>query len=172
MQQLCAYTGCSLKDLLEVMDDREGWCERVRVIHTVGMTWWWWWTTKYLMTYLCSSQEVFIWFAAILNCHKTNILARITWFLLWTNVIYWPSTEPSIKRCTCVNKRKNSGSRWTLENNITRCLGGLSHLETGCWSEYQLQTDGFGLLVTLSWATQAKMQKKCCYGREKNLGSI
>ena len=33
-------------------------------------------------------------------------------------VIYWPSTEPSIKRCTCVNKRKNSGSRWTLENNI------------------------------------------------------
>ena len=35
-------------------------------------------------------------------------------------VIYWPSTEPSIKRCTCVNKRKNSGSRWTLNNNITR----------------------------------------------------
>ena len=27
------------------------------------------------------------------------------------SVIYWPSTEPSIKRCICVNKRKNSGSR-------------------------------------------------------------
>ena len=24
------------------------------------------------------------------------------------SVAYWPSTEPSIKRCTCVNKRKNS----------------------------------------------------------------
>ena len=36
-------------------------------------------------------------------------------------VMYWPSTEPSIKRCTCVNKRKNSGSRWTFDNNITRC---------------------------------------------------
>ena len=35
-------------------------------------------------------------------------------------VTYWPSTELSIKRCTCVNKRKNSGSRWTLNNNITR----------------------------------------------------
>ena len=38
------------------------------------------------------------------------------------NVIYWPSTEPSIKRCSCVNKQKNSGSRWVL-NNITRCSG-------------------------------------------------
>ena len=36
-------------------------------------------------------------------------------------VIYWPSTAPSIKRYTCVNKRKNRGSRWALENNITRC---------------------------------------------------
>ena len=35
-------------------------------------------------------------------------------------VIDWPSTKPSIKRCTCVNKRKNSRSRWTLNNNITR----------------------------------------------------
>ena len=39
-----------------------------------------------------------------------------------TNVTYWPSTEPSIKRCTCVNKRRNSGIRWTLNNNITSTL--------------------------------------------------
>ena len=37
-------------------------------------------------------------------------------FYSFTIVIYWPSTEPSNKRCTCVNKRKNSGSRWILEN--------------------------------------------------------
>ena len=41
------------------------------------------------------------------------------------DVIYWQSTEPSIKSFTCVNKRKNSGSKWTLNNNITRCPGRL-----------------------------------------------
>ena len=83
--------------------------------------------------------------------------------------IYWPLTEPSIKICTCVNKRKNSGSRWVLGNNITWCPGGSSQLETGCQSENQL-AEGFGPLVTPGWATQAKMRKKRCYGREKNLG--
>ena len=36
-------------------------------------------------------------------------------------VTYWPSTEPSIKRCTCVNKWKNSRNRWMSDNYITRC---------------------------------------------------
>ena len=44
-------------------------------------------------------------------------------WVLWHIVIYWPSTVPSIKRCTYVNKQKNSGSRWTLDNNITWCPG-------------------------------------------------
>ena len=42
---------------------------------------------------------------------------------LWQSgfsAIDWPSTKPSIKRCTCVNKQKNNRSRWTLNNNITR----------------------------------------------------
>ena len=93
------------------------------------------------------------------------------WFYCGS-VIYWLSTEPLIKRCTCVNKRKNSGSRWTLENNITRYPGGSSQLETGCRSENQLQTEGFGLLVTLGWATKAKMRKKCCYGRGRTWVNI
>ena len=42
IQQLCADTGCDLEDLLEAMDDREGWWERVRDISTDGATWWWW----------------------------------------------------------------------------------------------------------------------------------
>ena len=41
----------------------------------------------------------------------------------WYDVIYWPSTDPSIKRFSCVNKQKNSGSRLTEDNNITRCPG-------------------------------------------------
>ena len=40
-QQLCVDGGCSLEDLPEAMDDREGWRERVRDIHADGTTWWW-----------------------------------------------------------------------------------------------------------------------------------
>ena len=60
------------------------------------------------------------------DCFNFLLLVKSTMFLFFrwhVGVIYWPSTEPSIKRCTCVNKRKKSGSRRTLENNITRCPG-------------------------------------------------
>ena len=53
---------------------------------------------------------------------------------------------------------------------MTWCTDGSSQLESRCRSESQLQTEGFGPLVTHGWATPAKMRKKCCYGREKNLG--
>ena len=93
-------------------------------------------------------------------------------------VTYWPSTELSTKRCTCVNTRKNSGSRWMSDNIINRCPGRFetvganwSHLGTRYRSESQWQTEGFGPSVTHGWATPAKMRKKCCYG-QKNLGSI
>ena len=43
IQQLCANTGCSLKDLPGVMDDREGWWE----IHAGSATWWWWWYSNW-----------------------------------------------------------------------------------------------------------------------------
>ena len=89
---------------------------------------------------------------------------------VYSLVIYWPSTEPSIKRYICVNKRKNSGSMWTLDNDITRCPDNSSKLETRCRSESQRQTEGFRPSVTHGWATPAKMKKKCCYGRKKNLG--
>ena len=42
IQQLCEDTGCCPEDLLEAMNDREKWRERVRDIHASG-TWWWWW---------------------------------------------------------------------------------------------------------------------------------
>ena len=41
IQQLCANTGCSLEDLLEVKDNREEWWERVRDIHVDSTIWWW-----------------------------------------------------------------------------------------------------------------------------------
>ena len=84
------------------------------------------------------------------------------------HVVYWPSTKLSIKRCTSVNKQKNSGSRWTLHNNITRCTDGSSQWETRCRSESQRQMEGLEPSVTHGWPTPAKMRKECCYG-QKNL---
>ena len=43
IQQLCVDTGCSLEDLSEAMDNREGWLETVSDIRADGATWWWWW---------------------------------------------------------------------------------------------------------------------------------
>ena len=40
IQQLCADIGCSLEDLPEAMDDRDGWRERVREIRAGSVTWW------------------------------------------------------------------------------------------------------------------------------------
>ena len=39
IQQFCADTGCSLEDLPEAMDDREGWREGVRDIRVDSVTW-------------------------------------------------------------------------------------------------------------------------------------
>ena len=43
IQQLCEDTGCNPEDLLEAMNNREKWRERVRDIRAGGTTWWWWW---------------------------------------------------------------------------------------------------------------------------------
>ena len=49
-----------------------------------------------------------------------------------------------------------------LNNNITRRTDGLSQLGTGCWSESQWQTEGFGPSVT-QFSNPAKMRKKYCW---------
>ena len=61
--QLCADTGCSLEDLPEAIDDREGWRERVREFHAGGVTWWWWrmkCCDFFLMVQLLYFVDVFI----------------------------------------------------------------------------------------------------------------
>ena len=42
VQQLCAVMGCSSEELLEVMNDKEGWWEGVKDVCADGMTCWWW----------------------------------------------------------------------------------------------------------------------------------
>ena len=58
-QQLCEDTGCSPEDLLEAMNDREKWQERVRDIRATSATWWWWWWNKnQSMKYIQGDQKV------------------------------------------------------------------------------------------------------------------
>ena len=45
IQQLSEDTGCCPEDLPRVMNDREEWRERVRVICAASTIWWWWYNT-------------------------------------------------------------------------------------------------------------------------------
>ena len=85
-------------------------------------------------------------------------------------VTYWPSTELSIKRYTCVNKQKNSGSRWASNKNITRTQiawvsCSWSQLETRCQIESQRQTESFGPSVTHGWAAQPEWERSAAMVR-------
>ena len=83
------------------------------------------------------------------------------------SVIYWPSTEPSIKRCTCINKRKNSGSRCALNNNIIRAQTVRVSWREDASVRTSLQNEGHKALSNPRLSNQAKMRKKCCYGRRR-----
>ena len=56
IQQLYEDTGCCLEDLLEAMNDREKWRERVRDIRATSTTWWWW----YIYIYSHPQTECFV----------------------------------------------------------------------------------------------------------------
>ena len=72
---------------------------------------------------------------------------------LFTRVIYWPSIKPSIKRCTCVNKRKNSGSRWTSDNYITRCPRRSESVEVSWRQDAELRARGRQRSCGPQWPT-------------------
>ena len=77
-------------------------------------------------------------------------------------VIYWPSTEPSIKRCTCVNKRKNSGSKWTFDNDITRFPGRFESVGDGMPAAWEpaCRLSDMQPSVTHGWATQPRWERR------------
>ena len=57
IQQVCEDIGCNLEDLLEAINDREKWRERVRDIRAGGTTWWWWWW--WIVTHLNVEENLF-----------------------------------------------------------------------------------------------------------------
>ena len=59
IEQLCEDTGCSSGDLLEAMNDRKGWRERVRGICADGMTRWWWYH-HILLSYSISLHTIIL----------------------------------------------------------------------------------------------------------------
>ena len=83
---------------------------------------------------------------------------------LQTFVIYWPSTEPSIKRCTCVNKRRKSGSRWTWDNYIIRCHRRLGSVPVGVgvsWGQdTELRASGRRIALGPQWPTVEQPQPR------------
>ena len=92
--------------------------------------------------------------------------------ILMHSVIYWSSTEPSIKRCTRVNKWKNSGSRCSLDNNITRCPDGLRQSETGYQRENQLAEWGLWVLSGPRLRNPSQDVKEMLLWSRRELGSI
>ena len=82
-------------------------------------------------------------------------------------VIYWPSTESSIKRCTCVKKQKKTGKQVGIIKEYTQVPEAIKLVgDRNAWVRTSLQIEG----CSPQWPKQATMWKKCCYGQEKNLG--
>ena len=87
IQQLCEDTGCSLEDLLDTMNDREKWRERVKDIRASGVTWWWWpiWAiscrevleSRTLYVYIESN---FLGFFSFLHSYIWYHVSLIQWF--------------------------------------------------------------------------------------------
>ena len=76
------------------------------------------------------------------------------------SVIYWPSTEPSIKWC---------GSRWAWRKNTDRVPAAVEAVGDRN-DKVRTSLQRAGHWVTHGWAIPAKMRKKCCNGQLKNLG--
>ena len=123
-------------------------------------------TQMHIPKYICLHVHVY-------RCIYLDIFVYMYMYTgasIYLFVKYWPSTEPSIKRCACVSKRKNSGSRWTSNKNITRIKTAWvrcswSQWGTRCRSESQRQTEGFGPSVTHGWATQPRRERWAAMAR-------
>ena len=76
---------------------------------------------------------------------------------------YWHSSEQSIKRCACVNKRKNSGSRWTRDNYITRCPRRFESVGDKMLNWEPVAVRGLWTLSDPRLSNPAKMRKKYCW---------
>ena len=81
IQQLCEDTGCNPDDLLEAMNDREKWRERVRDIFAGGTTWWWWWWWWHLINRWCMAI-VDIFYGENVSVIFFNVISTLMGYLM------------------------------------------------------------------------------------------
>ena len=109
IQQLCEDTGCNPEDLLEVMNDREKWRERVRDIRAGGTTWWWWWlrySTQYptLKDFLPHFYYHYIWTEKQISFFlQLDPISLILYFFrlmcnIFKNIYHWYFLPKRIKK--------------------------------------------------------------------------
>ena len=67
LQQLCMDIGCSLEDLLETMDDRDEWRERVREIRASSKAWWYMYIYIYIYITKRRQHEKSNWHLSLLG---------------------------------------------------------------------------------------------------------
>ena len=80
------------------------------------------------------------------------------------------STEPSIKGCASVNKWRTAeaGGHQKVILPVARTVWDSRRQDASIGTS--LQTEGFAALSDPRLNNPANMRKKCCYGRERNLG--
>ena len=97
IQQLCEDTGCCPEDMLEAMNDREKWRERVRDIRATKRTWWlwwWWWWYIYIYIYISIRTSYSLFLASLSDYILCPYRAVVDKFLLVGQ--YW---RVHIKKC-------------------------------------------------------------------------
>ena len=99
LQQLCANTGCKLEDLLGVMDDRDGWQERVREIRASSTTWWY-----IYIYYIYVYVYIYIYIYIYIHIHISMNIYIYIYIYIYIQTYISPSLSLSIYiyMCVCV----------------------------------------------------------------------
>ena len=79
IKQLCVDIGCSQEDLLEVMDNTDGWWESVW--RSMLATWWWWWYVFVCIYiyYLCVFVCIYIKLATLVKANLKAPFSVVHW---------------------------------------------------------------------------------------------
>ena len=95
LHHLCADTGCSLENVPGVMDERDGWRERVLELYAVWMTWWWGYICVCVYIYIFIHIDMYI-NISVVNClfaYSSPLLAFVREFSDKT----WPNKSPFLE---------------------------------------------------------------------------
>ena len=120
IQHLCEDTECSPEDLPEVMNDREGWRERVRDISADGMTRWWWLNTNNFRIDLFENYLYLIGILKMISLCSDKILYIYIYIysydIKYSNWTWIISKQITLSHRQDSNRDYHSGSEWSNSN--------------------------------------------------------